>query len=590
MKIKKRLHKVMAWMLTCAMLVLMCGSITSEAAYGEKHGSQFANCTVIKGIDVSEFNVKYVGNTRQWIDWNAVKASGVQFAFIRAAGRGYGSAGNFYNDSTFVQNYEGAKAAGLKVGVYILSQATTEAEAVQEANYVINKIRQNNMTIDLQVVMDYEFVNGVNPGRLTNAIITNQMPKSQVTDICMAFCNAVASNGYRPMLYADKNMLSKYLNGNTIAKKYPVWLAQYNSEVTYAGAYSYWQYSSSGSVPGIQGSVDLDYYYSTDGNFNFAVPNIPVPTGDDAPDDAKIAYSSHVQSYGWENQESYDGQTSGTVGSAKRLEAIKIRNNTDVQGSVEYKVHCQSYGWLDWVMDDDIAGVTGQGKRLEAIRIRLTGELAQKYDVYYRVHAQSFGWLGWAKNGETAGSLNYSKRLEAIQIILVEKNGTAPGATTGSYRTPGSICYTTHVQSYGWQPASYDGALSGTTGKAKRLEAIRIVNLTGLDGAIMYRVHVQSYGWQNWVQNGQTSGTTGSGKRLEAIQIRLTGEMEQTYDVYYRVHAQTFGWLGWAKNGEPSGTAGYAKRLEGIQIVLVPKGGPAPGSTNRAYIGGSVPQ
>ena len=105
----------------------------------------------------------------------------------------------------------------------------------------------------------------------------------------------------------------------------------------------------------------------------------------------------------------------------------------------------------------------------------------------------------------------------------------------------------------------------------------------------MYRVHVQSYGWQSWVQNGQIAGTTGHGKRLEAIQIKLTGEMEQTYDIYYRVHAQSFGWLGWAKNGEPSGTAGYAKRLEAIQIVLVPRGGAAPGSTNRAYIGRAMP-
>ena len=256
---------------------------------------------------------------------------------------------------------------------------------------------------------------------------------------------------------------------------------------------------------------------------------------------------------------------------------------------MEYKVHCQSYGWLDWVADGDIAGVTGQSKRLEAIRIRLTGELAQKYDVYYRVHAQTFGWLDWAKNGETSGSLNYAKRLEAIQIMLVEKGTTVPSAGSSSYRTPGSIAYSTHVQSFGWQNAAYDGGISGTTGRAKRLEAIRISNLTGLDGSVMYRVHVQSYGWQSWVQNGQIAGTTGHAKRLEAIQIKLTGEMEQTYDIYYRVHAQSFGWLGWAKNGEPSGTAGYAKRLEAIQIVLVPKGGAAPGSTNRAYIGTAMP-
>jgi uncharacterized protein YjdB len=129
--------------------------------------------------------------------------------------------------------------------------------------------------------------------------------------------------------------------------------------------------------------------------------------------------------------------------------------------------------------------------------------------------------------------------------------------------------------------------MSGTSGKSKRLEGINI-QLTNApyDGDIVYTTHVQKYGWKDglpsdttrktWKRNGAMSGTNGEAKRLEAICIDLTGEMAEHYDVYYRVHAQTFGWLGWAKNGQESGTAGYAKRLEGIQIVLVPKGGAAP--------------
>jgi len=75
------------------------------------------------------------------------------------------------------------------------------------------------------------------------------------------------------------------------------------------------------------------------------------------------------------------------------------------------------------------------------------------------------------------------------------------------------------------------------------------------------------------------SGTSGKALRLEAIQIKLTGQMAKKYDVYYRVHAQRYGWMGWAKNGAQSGTAGYAYRLEAIQIVLVPRGGKAPATT-----------
>lgn len=306
-----------------------------------------------------------------------------------------------------------------------------------------------------------------------------------------------------------------------------------------------------------------------------------------APDTAKIAYLTHVQSYGWEVAEAYDGLTSGTSGQSKRLEGIVIRNNTGVPGDILYQVHCQSYGWMDWESDGEMAGTSGEGKRLEAIRIKLSGELEEKYDVYYRVHAQSYGWLDWAKNGEAAGTSGCSKRLEAIEIVLVEKGGAAPGSTNRPY-VSNLVTYQTHVQSYGWQSNVADGATSGTSGKSKRLEGIKIKNTTDVSGSVRYKVHCQTYGWMDWVSDGALAGTTGQSKRLEGICIELTGELAEKYDVYYRVHCQTYGWLDWAKNGEQSGSEGLAKRLEAIQIVFVPKGGAAPGSTARPYINGNA--
>lgn len=129
-----------------------------------------------------------------------------------------------------------------------------------------------------------------------------------------------------------------------------------------------------------------------------------------------------------------------------------------------------------------------------------------------------------------------------------------------------------------------DGALSGTTGEQKRLEAVKIrLNQQPFSGDIQYSTHVQTYGWQDFVANGAQAGTTGEQKRMEAVKIQLTGEMSQKYDIYYRVHSQTYGWLGWAKNGEPAGTSGYAKRLEALEIRILPKGSSAPGSTANAY-------
>ncbi len=276
-----------------------------------------------------------------------------------------------------------------------------------------------------------------------------------------------------------------------------------------------------------------------------------------------IQYTTHCQTYGWLPW-SANGEMNGTQGEAKRLEAIKIRltGKDKDKYDVYYRVHAQSYGWLGWAKNGACAGTAGQGKRLEGIQILVV------------------------KKGTPAPGLSYA------DVNLTDRtNLDRPYATSisGDVVIPGysddtNIMYKTHVQTYGWQGWKLNGAVSGTFGEAKRLEGINI-RLTNqqYSGSVVYTTHVQTYGWQGnesnpntWKRDGQMSGTSGEAKRLEAIRIALTGEMAAHYDIYYRVHAQSFGWLNWAKNGEPSGTAGLAKRLEGIQIVLVPKGSGAP--------------
>ncbi|WP_312098342.1 N-acetylmuramoyl-L-alanine amidase [Niallia sp.] len=300
-----------------------------------------------------------------------------------------------------------------------------------------------------------------------------------------------------------------------------------------------------------------------------------------------INYASYVQGSGWQNAVK-DGALSGTSGQAKRLEALKVSlNDNDLySGGVTYKTHVQGIGWTTNAKDGAISGAPGQNKRMEAIQVQLTGEIAKHYDIYYRLHVQSFGWLGWAKNGASAGTEGLSKRVEAIQIKLVKKGEKAPGTTSKSFLKKPSVAYATRVQTIGWQSSVIDGAVSGTSGQAKRLEGIKIKlrNNEAYSGNIVYSTHVQGIGWQNNVANGSLSGTSGQNKRLEAIRISLSGDMAKHYDIYYRVHAQTYGWLGWAKNGVSAGTEGLSKRLEAIQIVLVNKGGKAPGSTSTPFV------
>ena len=289
-----------------------------------------------------------------------------------------------------------------------------------------------------------------------------------------------------------------------------------------------------------------------------------------------VSYIVHGQDYGWEEDWKKDGQTSGTEGQCKRLEAIQIKLPDDVSGSIEYRTHIQDIGWeKNWSKDGAKSGTEGQCKRLEAIQIKLTGEVEKNYDVYYSVHAENFGWLGWAKNGEEAGTAGYGYRLEAIRIQLVTKGDKAPEliGTIKEAMKARLVGYQTHVQDYGTQAYVYDGAMAGTEGECKRMESIRMKLPSSVNSSIQYRSHVQDIGWEkNWASNGSLSGTTGQCKRLEAIQIKLSGDVAKNYDVYYRVHAQDYGWLAWAKNGESSGTEGYAKRLEAIEVRLVPKG------------------
>ncbi|EGO6028098.1 hypothetical protein HFX76_001428 [Enterococcus faecalis] len=327
---------------------------------------------------------------------------------------------------------------------------------------------------------------------------------------------------------------------------------------------------------------------------NEDTPVAPAKAEEKVPD---INYQTHIQDIGWQGVVK-NGEISGTSRRSLRLEGIKMNiSNSDLAGSVEYRTHVQEIGWQGYVKDNQLSGTSGKSLRLEAIQIRLTGEIANAYDVYYRVHIEDKGWLNWAKNSESAGSQSAAKRLEAIQIKLVKKGEAAPEGNGKAFligneaKRPDEIKpnvnYQTHVQEIGWQGFVRNGESAGTSGKKLRLEAIKI-NLSdaALAGNIEYSTHVQSIGWQEKKKNGELSGTSGKKLRLEAIKINLSGDVSRYYDVYYRVHIQDKGWLNWAANGAPSGSQSASKRLEAIQIKIVRKGEAAPKGSGKAFLVG----
>lgn len=217
-----------------------------RAAFGEQiiHNERFDGTTVRYGIDVSYYQGE--------IDWEAVKESGVEFVMVRVGYRGLTS-GKLYEDSQFKNYMNGAIEAGLRVGVYFFSQAISEAEAVEEADYVLERIKNYNIT--MPVAIDYEY--GGDGSRLYAADLSIEMK----TAVCDDFCKQVAVNEYKPMVYANKNMLENQMDGLTLGKTYAIWLAQYGQKATYANKYSFWQYTSDGKVKGIAGRVDMNVWY-----------------------------------------------------------------------------------------------------------------------------------------------------------------------------------------------------------------------------------------------------------------------------------------------------------------------------------------
>lgn len=126
-----------------------------------------------------------------------------------------------------------------------------------------------------------------------------------------------------------------------------------------------------------------------------------------------IDYKSHVQDVGWTETKS-DGETSGTTGLGKRLEALIVES----EHRLRYKAHVQNVGWQDWVNRGEIAGTVGQSLRMEAFRIELLDDTGKH--VWYRVHVENVGWTDWAIDGAIVGSVGQSLRMEAVEIQIVD--------------------------------------------------------------------------------------------------------------------------------------------------------------------------
>ena len=214
------------------------------------------------------------------IDWASVKQSGVEFVILRAAVRGYGSSGNLVTDSQIAANIKGALSQNIDVGIYVFSQAVTTEEAVEEAERALDIIK--GYDIKLPIYFDSEYSGA--PNRTGRA---DGLTKAERTSLAIAFCETVRKAGYKAGVYASKSFFYNNLGYAAFQSRgYEIWLAHYISSVTdFKYPYNIWQYTSKGSIGGVQSEyadLDIAYYdYANDSDMSERGKNVMVTASSD---------------------------------------------------------------------------------------------------------------------------------------------------------------------------------------------------------------------------------------------------------------------------------------------------------------------
>ena len=198
----------------------------------DKYTSEF-------GIDVSQYQKK--------IDWEKVADAGVKFAMIRVGYRG-NDVGGLFEDKYFKKNIKGALKNGIKVGVYFYSQAASVDEAIEEAEFVVKRIKKYDVTFPVAFDMELS-----EPSRIADL---DAHEKTVITD---AFCQIISQNGYTPVVYGSPSWMMGQVELKNLTA-YDTWLAHYTDETPYPFEYIMWQYSDEGKVKGIKKKVDLDIH------------------------------------------------------------------------------------------------------------------------------------------------------------------------------------------------------------------------------------------------------------------------------------------------------------------------------------------
>lgn len=391
------------------------GDYTSATYY---HRSDYEDYQLINGIDVSWWQAK--NKTTTLLDWEEIHNAGIDFAFVRVGSRD-SSSGSIYEDTAADSHIQAALENDINIGLYIFSQALTEKEAREEANFVLNQIDKYDWDVTLPIVIDRE------KGSY-NRLTAGKLSKTKETAVCQAFADTIVEAGYQASVYASYSWIKSYINTDDLTDC-GIWIARYNNTTTsntksgtaYADVpydYDFWQYSSTSRVDGYSGNLDTNFWYKDTSIKTTGVK----ASAESASGPVKLSWSEAADDVTGYRVYRYDPEQEKYV----YLKSTRNRNYTDEDVSsgktYQYKVRCY------WT----IGGTNYYGNYSSVVSV--TTPPAKVSGVSTAVRSSTYLTLSWDKVSGASGYriYRYNTDTQAYEKVITLTSGS-----TVSYKITG---------------------------------------------------------------------------------------------------------------------------------------------------------
>lgn len=391
------------------------GDYTSATYY---HRSDYEDYQLINGIDVSWWQAK--NKTTTLLNWEEIHNAGIDFAFVRVGSRD-SSSGSIYEDTAADSHIQAALENDINIGLYIFSQALTEKEAREEANFVLNQIDKYDWDVTLPIVIDRE------KGSY-NRLTAGKLSKTKETAVCQAFADTIVEAGYQASVYASYSWIKSYINTDDLMDC-GIWIARYNNTTTsntksgtaYADVpydYDFWQYSSTSRVDGYSGNLDTNFWYKDTSIKTTGVK----ASAESASGPVKLSWSETADDVTGYRVYRYDPEQEKYV----YLKSTKNRSYTDENVSsgktYQYKVRCY------WT----IGGTNYYGNYSSVVSV--TTPPAKVSGVSTAVRSSTYLTLSWDKVSGASGYRIYKYNTSSKAY---EKVTTISKGSTVSYKITG---------------------------------------------------------------------------------------------------------------------------------------------------------